>query len=74
MPNTLTVTAVNTGAGASTTINFADVKKIDFAIDRQVLTVTGGNPSGVYEFGLPSIVTVTYTIASAIATVTVAGT
>lgn len=65
-----TVTApVGTGQTA-TAVTLSDIRKIEFDINREMLFVTESD-GRVVEFAYDTIATVTYTIASRVATITI---
>ena len=68
---TATITG-KTGIGVTVTaLVCADVTDIDFQLAANVIRVTWGTPSRVSFFDLDTIATVTYTIASHVATITI---
>lgn len=68
MPDAITVTGSTGPAVVMTTKTFTGVKRVDVELDRQVvhLTLVDGR---ILDFDLNPIATVTYTIASHVATI-----
>lgn len=74
MPDQITVTSTTGPAIAVTARNFSNVKEMRFDVARQVLTIFYESDTmgpKVVEVSLSAITTVTYTIATRVATVTV---
>lgn len=70
MPDNITVTAKTGPAVTATSRVFTGVKKVEFDLEKQVLHVTDSD-NRVWDYDLYGSTTVTYTVASHIATVAV---
>lgn len=75
MPDQVTVTGAQTGpAQAVSSVVHSNVIRLDFQYKAGIVQIQEASPAHIFEYVLADIVSVTYNIATGIATVTLAGT